>query len=103
MHRAATLKRKQEGVSTRLVYLPVEAPDADCMGGEPVLAEDRVIGVTTSGGYGHAVGKSLAFAYVEPAFAAPGNTVEVAILGQPRRAEVLPAPIYDPDNARMRA
>ena len=101
--RAATLKRKREGVSTCLVYIAVEALDADCMGGEPVLAEGRVIGVTTSGGYGHAVGKSLAFAFVEPVFAAPGSMFEVAILGQPRRAEVLPALLYDPDNARMRA
>jgi dimethylglycine dehydrogenase len=86
-----------------LVYLTVEACDADAMGNEPVLADGRVVGVTTSGGYGHTVGKSLAFAYVEPALATPGTTLEVAILGEPRPAEVVAEPLYDPSNARVRS
>ncbi len=38
--------------------------DSDCAGNEPVFAADRLVGNTTSGAFGHAVGKSLAFAYV---------------------------------------
>ncbi len=101
--RAALLKRKQEGVAMSLVYLTVEADDAEAMGNEPVLVGDRVVGVTTSGGYGHAVGKSLAFAYVEPALAAPGSELEIVILGESRRATVVAEPLYDPQNERMRA
>ena len=100
--RAALLKQKQEGVSTRLVYLAIEAGDADAMGNEPVLAEGRVVGVTTSGGYGHAVGRSLAFAYVEPALAEPGTALSVSILGEDRPARVLAGPAYDAKNARLR-
>jgi dimethylglycine dehydrogenase len=59
--------------------------------------------VTTSGAYGHRVNKSLAFACVEPDFAAPGSRFEVLIQGERRSATVLGAPAFDPDNSRMRA
>ncbi len=101
--RAALLQRKQEGVAIRLVYLTVDADDADVLGNEPVLANGRSVGLTTSGAYGHAVRQSIAFAYVEPAYAAPGTELEVAILGDPRSARVAAEPLYDPENARLRA
>ncbi len=101
--RGALLRRKQDGVGTRLVYLTLDAGDAECMGNEPVLADGRIVGVTTSGGYGHAVGQSIAFAYVEPAFAAPGTEIEVAVLGDARRARVVSEPLYDPKNEKLRA
>ena len=46
---------------------------------DPVLDGDRIIGVTTSGGYGHATQKSLAFAYVEPAYATVGTEFNIEI------------------------
>ena len=49
--------------------LVVDAADADAYGDEPVLADGRVVGFTTSGGYGHCVGADIALAYLEPAFA----------------------------------
>ena len=101
--KAATLKVKQAGVTTRLVYFEVAAGDCDVHGGEPVLADGRVAGVTTSGGYGHATGKSLGFAYVEPGLAAPGSAFEIDLLGAPRAAKVLAEPAYDPRNERLRA
>ena len=101
--KAATAKRKQEGVALKLVYLTVDAADADCMGNEPVTADGRIIGVTTSGGYGHAVGRSIAFAYVEPGHAAPGESFDITILGEARRATVVAEPLYDPRNERLRA
>lgn len=101
--RTATMQRKQDGIVTQIVYAEVDADDADCVGGETVYGNGKCIGVTTSGGYGHAVGKSLVFAYVEPAFAEPGGTFEIDILGSRRRATVLAEPAYDPKNERLRA
>ena len=101
--REATARRKQEGVSTQLVYLTVDAADADCMGNEPIFVDGRLVGVTTSGGYGHATGQSIAFAYVEPEFAAPGSGLEIQILGEARNATVVGEPLYDPRNERLRA
>jgi dimethylglycine dehydrogenase len=87
----------------KIVYVEVDASDADARGGEPVIAADgRCIGVTTSGAYGHRVGKSLAFASVEPEFEGPGRAFDILIQGELRRATVLPAPAFDADNSRMR-
>jgi dimethylglycine dehydrogenase len=86
----------------KIVYAEVDAEDTDVRGGEPVLAGDRSIGVTTSGAYGHRVRKSLAFACVHPDFAAPGSVFDIMLQGELRRARVLELPAFDPDNARMR-
>jgi dimethylglycine dehydrogenase len=101
--KAATLKVKQAGVATQLVYIEVAPGDSDIHGGEPVIAGGRVVGITTSGGFGHATGKSLGFAYVEPGLAVPGSEFEVDLLGAPYAAKVLAEPAYDPKNERLRA
>jgi len=102
--REALLRIQEQGVAQTLVYLDVEARDADCRGGEPVFAEERVVGVTSSGAYGHRTGRSLALAYVDPAHAEVGRTIEVEILEDRCRATVLEnEPVYDPANHRLRA
>ena len=101
--RSALLARQQEGCKTQLAYVEVAAEDADVAGGEAILEGEKVVGLATSGGYGYAVGKSLAFVYVEPHLATPGATFDIEILGKRCPAKVLPAPIYDPQNERMRA
>jgi dimethylglycine dehydrogenase len=81
----------------------VDNTDSDCMGNEPVQAGDRLVGVTTSGAYGHAVNRSLAFAYVEPALAAPGQALVIQVLGERRAARVLREAAWDAANLRPRA
>jgi dimethylglycine dehydrogenase len=101
--RDATFARKKQGIDTKLVYVSVDTDDADPAGNEPVFDGDRVIGVTTGGAYGFSVGKSLAFAYVEPGYASPGSAFDISILGSRRRATVLDRPAYDPGNQRLRS
>ena len=101
--REALAKRQEEGIALACVYLQVGDGDADPLGNEPILDGERIVGVSTSGGYGHAVGKTLAFAYVEPGLAVPGSRVEIEILGERRKAEVLGEPAYDPMNQRLKA
>jgi len=98
--RAATEKVRQQGIVTKLVYGEVAATDCDIYGGEAVMQGDKVVGVCTSGGYGHATGKSLAFAYVDPDVS---DMLEVVILGERRALTLLDAPVWDPSNARQRA
>jgi dimethylglycine dehydrogenase len=86
----------------KIVYADVAAADTDPRGGEPVLIEDRCIGVVTSGAYGHRVKRSLAFACVPPEFAAPGARFDLLIQGERRAATVLAGAAFDPDNLRMR-
>ncbi len=87
----------------RIVYGELAAGDIDARGGEPVMAGDTCIGLTTSGGYGHRVGKSLFFAAVPVENAAPGSGFDVVLQGQRYAATVLEQPAYDPDNLKMKA
>jgi dimethylglycine dehydrogenase len=87
----------------RMVLLGIEASIADASGSEPVfLADGTPIGQVSSGGYGYAVGQSLALAYIKAGSAAPGDAVEVAILGRPHPARILSAPPFDPEGLRLR-
>jgi dimethylglycine dehydrogenase len=85
----------------RLVYFEVDAENADVRGGEPIFLNDACIGVTTSGGYGYAVEKSLGFGYVPPEQSAPGSVMDIGLLDARCRATVLAEPIYDPANERL--
>jgi dimethylglycine dehydrogenase len=101
--KAASLQRKQKGARMQLVYLEVDTTDCDCIGNEPVYHTGKVVGVTTSGAFGHAVGKSLAFAYVPTDLATHGTNLEIMFFTELRSARIIPDPIWDPENLRLRA
>ncbi|CAN5529099.1 FAD-dependent oxidoreductase [soil metagenome] len=100
--RAASLSLKQRGPRIKLVYMEVDAGDNDVRGNEPVYRNGSVAGLTTSGGYGFTVQKSLAFAYVDPKLAGEGEAFEVLLLGERRKARIIAQSAYDPQNARLR-
>ncbi len=67
-----------------------------------------MVGRTTSGAYGHALGGAIALGYVT----APDGDVaglvanarfEIEVAGRPVPAVASLAPMYDPTNARIRA
>lgn len=101
--KAGIERRLADGVKIKLAYVEIDAPHLDVIGQEPVYAGERIIGSVTSGGFGHAVGKNLAFVYVQPEFAEKGATFEVEMIGERFRATVLGDPAYDPANERLRA
>jgi dimethylglycine dehydrogenase len=57
--REALLVCKDEIPKRQIAYVEVDASDADCLGSEPVFADGKVVGLTTSGAYGHTTGKKL--------------------------------------------
>jgi dimethylglycine dehydrogenase len=103
--REAMIARRDqtEPLTMKLVYAEVDADDTDCLGNEPVYDGDRVMGVTTSGAFGHTVGTSLAFAYVDPDFSTPGSTFDIQIMGKRCPARVLAEAAHDPGNHTPRA
>ncbi|MBZ0122973.1 MAG: FAD-dependent oxidoreductase [Roseovarius sp.] len=101
--REAVARRRQQGSAIRLAYLAVDAPDLDVLGQEPVYAAGELVGAVTSGGFGHSVGRNLAFAYVRADRAAAGTGLEIEMLGDRYPAEVLAEPVWDPANSRLRA
>jgi dimethylglycine dehydrogenase len=100
--KSGTLESRQRGPRTLLTYLEVDAADADCLGNEPVFCRDRLVGLTSSGAYGFAARKSLAFAYVEPSVARAGEQFEILLRGAQRAARIIEQPAWDPGNERLR-
>jgi dimethylglycine dehydrogenase len=100
--KAASLSRKQKGQRMKLVTIEVANTDSDCMGNEPVYHAGELVGITTSGAFGHAVGKSLAFAYVPPDMTANDTEFDVMVFTEMRKARIIPDSIWDPDNARIK-
>ncbi len=101
--KAGLEKQKAAGVPRQLVCLVCQADDADPWGYNPIFNGDKIVGMTSSGGYGHRTDKSIALGYVPPALAAPGTRLEVEVLGKRLAAEVVAMPLYDPKNERMKA
>ena len=101
--RDALVAWRDEGFANKLVTLEVEGvSDADARGSEPVMKNGAMVGRTTSGGYGWRTGKSLALAMVNPEFSQVGGEVDVRILGETRRAVVIPDSPYDPGNKALK-
>jgi len=61
------------------------------------------VGRVTSGGFGYAVGSSIALAYVPLPHTEPGTKLAVDIFGDWIEAEVRAEPLYDPKGERVRA
>lgn len=80
----------------------IDEDGADPVGGEPILCCGKVVGIVTTGSYGHTIGKSVAIGYVRPNTWDQGEfTIE--IIGDPRPAKLAREPLYDPSGAKMRA
>ena len=102
--RAALERERQQGARRRFATLVVDAGECDAPYMSTVWQGGEIVGETTSGGWGHRVGKSIALAVVRSDLAAPGVRLEVEIYGERRPAVVQPdRPLYDPENAKLRS
>ena len=96
-----TQEPRERLVILHLDETDVTASNADATGGEPIFKNGVGVGRVYSGAYGYTVGMSLALGYVRDT--APGDAVEVMVLGRPHRARVLHEAPFDPQGARLRA
>ena len=83
--------------------MEMDATDADCTGNEPVYQGGEIVGLTTSGAYGHAVKKSLAFAYIDPKKSDMTIDFEIMMFSEMHAARIIEQPAWDPENLRPRA
>jgi len=90
------------GPSRRLRCLVLDEPRSVCLGNEPVRVDGAIVGRVTSGGYGYAVGRSIAYAYLPAERASIGTRGEVDVFGTWVGAEVVREPLWDPTSARVR-
>jgi len=91
--RAALEKAHADGPRELLVGLILRGRGIARHGYE-VFAEDRRVGVVTSGTMSPTLGDAIAMAYVPPSLAEPGTIVSVQIRDQRVPAEVVPLPFY---------
>jgi 4-methylaminobutanoate oxidase (formaldehyde-forming) len=101
--RSALLRQRAEGLKRRLCCLTLADAMAVVLGNEPIWGGGRVVGWVSSGGYGHAVGKSIAYAYLPVEYSTPGRTFEIELFGQQIPATVVQAPLWDAKGERIRA
>ena len=84
-----------------LLYAELQDNEADILGGEPVLRDGKPVGLTTSGGYGYSVGKSLGWLFVRKG--TPRENLTVQILNREVPVTIHPDALYDPQNQRPRS
>jgi dimethylglycine dehydrogenase len=101
--KAALLEQAERGPRKLLVSMTLDCAIAPAHGGDPVFAGAHQVGSVTSAGYGHRVGKNIAYAYVEPTSAEIGTALSIGILGERYPAEVVAPILYDPENRIPRA
>ena len=100
--RAALVGRSAETVERRLVPLLIDDPSAVVMGKEPVHVEGRPAGYVTSAGFGHTIGKAIAYAWLPVAAARSGQPVTIRYFGEGVPAAVADEPLFDPGMGRLR-
>jgi dimethylglycine dehydrogenase len=101
--KASLLAEKQRGVKKRFVTLVVEAGECDAPYMSTLWHDGKVVGETTSGGWGYRIDKSIALGMLRTDLAVPGNRIEVEIYGERLPAVVQEdRPLWDPDNERIR-
>lgn len=101
--REALKRQRDAGEACRIVTVLLDDPEAVPHGGEPVVFEGEMVGMTTSAAYGYRIGRPLAIADLRrPEARAECARVEVDIAGQRWPARVTLRAAFDPEGQAMR-
>ena len=108
--REALQQQIAAGVNQRLILLELVVESAErplLLHDEPIVFEDEIIGLTTSGGYGPRTGKLLTFAMIrcnrnESLARILEKTLTIEVAGTEYDARICADAPYDPDGMRMR-
>ncbi|MEO1773322.1 MAG: FAD-dependent oxidoreductase [Pseudomonadota bacterium] len=105
--RDAVLRKREEGLKTRLVQFRLTDPEPLLYHNEPILRDGEVVGYLSSGAYGHHLGGAIGLGYVpaagETADQVLASRYEIEVAGTRVAAEASLKPMYDPKSERMRA
>ena len=100
--KSGLMRRRQKGERRVFVSVEVEESEAPAHPGDAFVQNGRAVGAVTSAGWGHRIGKNMAFGFIEPWFGESGTELAVEILGTNARAVVGDLCRYDVDNERVR-
>jgi len=91
--REALLGRRQDAKLKHRVGLELQGKRI-AREGAKALAKGKEVGSVSSGTFGPTVNKSIAMAYLEPAYKEPGTLVEIDIRSKMEPARIVPLPFY---------
>ncbi|HJO23921.1 MAG: FAD-dependent oxidoreductase [Myxococcota bacterium] len=104
--RDALLRQREAGLERRLLSFALDDSEPLLLHDEPIWRDGRLVGRTTSGAYGHSLGRSLALGYVEwgrddraSDLCASRWEIEIACRRHAARASL--RPFYDPKSERL--
>lgn len=103
--KAALSRIRAEGAPWRLCSFTLDRDDpAMIQGSAPIIREGDVIGVTTGAGYGHTIGRNIAYGYIPAGKAAAGPGWEIETYREMFPATCHPdRTLYDPERKKVLA
>jgi 4-methylaminobutanoate oxidase (formaldehyde-forming) len=104
--RDAVLRKHNEGLARRLVQFRLRDSEPILVHNEGIVRDGEIVGILTSGAYGHALGGAVGLGYVPCAGESPAQLLasrfEIEIAGTRVPAEASLRPMYDPKAERVR-
>jgi len=106
--RDALLQQLDRGRTRALVQFQLKDPTPLLYHNEPIYRDQEIVGYITSGMYGHTLGGAIGLGYVGVTSSMTDENIlsanyEIEVAGQLVPAIASLRPLYDPDNARIRA
>lgn len=100
--RKALLAQKEKGLTRRLCCLTIDSALLMPVGKEAILDGDTVVGLVTSGGFGHTIKKPIAYGYLPIDYSKPGTRLQIEVAATRYKATVEKDPLYDPENKKVK-
>ena len=105
--RDAVLRKREEGLKTRMVQFKLTDPEPLLYHNEPILRDGTIVGYLSSGSYGHHLGGAIGMGYVpcqgQSVADVLASDYEIDVAGRRIKAEASLKPMYDPTGARTKA
>lgn len=99
--RSALEAQLRDGPSRRLCTFVSDAR-LPLTGGETILHGDRVVSLATSAGYGHSVGKTIVYGYLDRAYLGESE-FSLEVFGERHPVTRADGPLYDPAGEKLKA
>jgi 4-methylaminobutanoate oxidase (formaldehyde-forming) len=103
---AAVAKKREEGLSARMLQFRLKDPEPLLYHNEPVLRDGEIVGYLSSGNYGHHLGAAIGMGYVPCEGEKPdqvlASSYDIEVAGVRVAAEASLKPLYDPKSERVK-
>ncbi len=104
--REAVLRKREAGLSRRLLQFRLTDPEPLLFHNEPILRDGRIVGQITSGAYGHSLGGAIGLGYVPCRPGESGDEMlasryQIEVAGRLIDATASLKPLYDPASPRL--